>query len=180
MRFLDTLLQRWRFRKVAPWIPAGARVLDIGCHQGELFQRLRDRIGKSVGYDPLAVPGDRGGFCLLSERFTAPSSWLAGSFDAVVLAATLEHILDKTALPMEFYRLIRPGGRIIITVPLPLVDRMIDWLRWLGLLDGMSVEEHHGFVPEEALELFSKGGFRLEHRRSFQLGLNHLFVFTKP
>src|SRR5437868_3383760 len=98
MRCVDRMLQKWRARKARPWIPEGARVLDIGCHQGEFLGSLGDRIGPSVGLDPLAVPETTPRYRLLAEPFRAPTPFPDGSFDAVVLLATLEHIRDKEPL----------------------------------------------------------------------------------
>src|SRR5205823_12169587 len=78
------------------------------------------------------------------------------------------------------YRLLQPGGRVIITVPAPLVDAVIAGLRRLRLADGMSLDEHHGFDPRTTPDIFTRHGFFLEYRRRFQLGLNNLYVFRKP
>ena len=40
----DSVLQSWRIRKAAPYIPRRAHVLDIGCSDGALFRVLGDRI----------------------------------------------------------------------------------------------------------------------------------------
>ena len=40
MRVVDRVLQDWRARVARRWIPPQARVLDIGCHQGEFLRRL--------------------------------------------------------------------------------------------------------------------------------------------
>jgi SAM-dependent methyltransferase len=179
MRLLDRLLQHWRARVARPWIPGGAKVLDIGCHQGEFLKSLEGHIGPSVGMDPLAVP-EQGQRCrLLAAPFRPPAPFANAAFDAVVLLATLEHIPDKHALAGECSRLLGPGGRVVVTVPSPRVDGILRLLHRLRLIDGMSLEEHHGFDPRQTPEVFGRYGFTLIRRRRFQLGLNHLFVFRR-
>jgi SAM-dependent methyltransferase len=180
MRVLDRVLQRWRARMARPYIPAGANVLDVGCHQGEFLASLGDRIGPSVGLDPLAEPRTEPRYRLIRDLLHIPSPFPDASFDAVVMLATLEHIRDKDPLAQECSRLLRPGGRVIITVPSHAVDTIIEWLCRLRLADGMSLEEHHGYDPRTTPDIFARFGFTLERWRRFQLGLNHLFVLRKP
>jgi hypothetical protein len=52
MKAPDRLLQFWRFSKVHPYIPRGARVLDIGCADGALFRLIENKIHEGVGLDP--------------------------------------------------------------------------------------------------------------------------------
>jgi SAM-dependent methyltransferase len=180
MRCIDRVLQNWRARKARPWIAEGARVLDIGCHQGEFLKSLGERIGPSVGLDPLAVPETTRHYRLLTGMFTPPTDFPDASFDAVVMLATLEHIRDKDPLARECWRLLRPGGRVIITVPAGFVDVIVDLLCKIRLADGMSLDEHHGYDPRTTPDVFGRFGFTLERWRRFQLGLNHLFVLRKP
>jgi ubiquinone/menaquinone biosynthesis C-methylase UbiE len=180
MRALDRFLQSWRIRKARPWIPGGARVLDIGCHQGELFQSLGEQIGPSVGYDPLANSANAGRHSLVPEIFSQPSSFPDACFDVVIMLATLEHVQDKAPLAREFFRILRPRGRVIVTVPSSRVDTILGILHRFGLIEGMSLEEHHGFDPRTTPEIFAPHGFQLERRARFQLGLNYLFVFRRP
>jgi len=180
MRAIDRLLQNWRGRMARPWVPNGAAVLDIGCHQGEFLHSLGDHIGPSVGLDPLAPPRENERHRLIARAFTEPAPFQDEAFDAVVMLATLEHIRDKDALGRECYRLLRPGGRMIITVPSRWVDVIVHLLCGMRLADGMSLEEHHGYDPRTTPQVFGRHGFVLEHWRHFQLGLNHLFVLLKP
>src|SRR5262249_43805323 len=112
-----------------------------GCHQGEFLHGLGDWIGPSVGLDPLARPQTARRYRLLAEPLRGSTSFAAKSFDVVVMLATLEHIQDKEPLARECRRLLRPGGRVIGTVPAPIVDAIVDLLRRLRLADGMSLEE---------------------------------------
>ena len=44
----------------------------------------------------------------------------------------------------------------------------------------MEADQHHGFQIAEVEPLFAAAGLDLERHETFQLGLNHLFVFRKP
>jgi SAM-dependent methyltransferase len=177
---LDQALQRWRALMARPWVPAQSRLLDVGCHSGEFLQSLGDWIGPSAGMDPLAPAVAAPRYQLLPEPFGEPAPFPDTAFDVVTALATLEHIRDKEPFARECNRLLRPGGRVVITVPAPVVTGIVDVLRRLRLADGMSLEEHHGFDPWDTVPLFVQHGFHLVYRRRFQLGLNHLFVFEKP
>jgi SAM-dependent methyltransferase len=180
MKLIDRWLQSWRERKVRAWLRPGGRILDIGCHQGEFLERIGASLTDSVGLDPLARVRTTPAYALRAIPFAEPLDYPAGRFDAITLLATLEHIRDKEPLAREARRLLAPRGRLIMTVPSPRVDDIVHTLVRVGLADGMSLEEHHGFKPEETEAIFCAAGLELEHHETFQLGLNHLFVFRQP
>lgn len=181
MKRLDRILQRWRIAKVRPYIPSGARVLDIGCADGALFSQFRSHIGEMVGIDPTlrrSLELDR---CkLISGQFPQNLPW-AGPFDAITMLAVLEHIPSEQQRrwATECARLLRAGGCLVITTPSPAVDRILALLKFLGLIDGMSLEEHYGFDPRCIPSIFSAGKMELIKAEKFQFGLNNLFVFRK-
>ncbi len=155
-------------------------MLDIGCHQGEMFRLLAGRIGQSVGIDPLARPVKGPDFRLLAMGFSGQLPFPEASFDVITLLATLEHMQEKDALAESSRRLLVPLGRTVITVPQPAVEWLLGLLVATRLADGMSLEEHHGFNPADTERLFCSRGFTLEHHSRFQLGMNNLFVFRSP
>jgi len=180
VKSLDRILLRWRIGKASAWLPAEARVLDIGCHQGEFFQLNRDRIRWGVGIDPVAVPVTTDRWELRAFRFETTLPFEDGSFDAIVSLATLEHLDEHSEVAFECYRALAPGGRVILTVPEPAVDHIVDLLVRLRMADGMALEEHHGFEPSILPRVFGAAGFELEHHGRFQLGLNNVYVFRRP
>jgi 2-polyprenyl-3-methyl-5-hydroxy-6-metoxy-1,4-benzoquinol methylase len=179
MRKLDLLLQRARISQAARFVGDDARVLDIGCADGMLFERL----GVSgVGIDPaLEETISKPRYRLVPGRFPEDLDHAAGQFDCVIALAVLEHIPASSheALGEACCRALRPGGRLILTVPSPAVDRILRALRALRLIDGMALEEHFGFEPAGVPTLFSATGFELVSHRHFQLRLNNLFVFER-
>jgi SAM-dependent methyltransferase len=182
MNRVDRLLQQWRIRRVASWIRDGARVLDVGCFDAALFAELGPRIATGIGLDPLLTePITSERFRLVPGRF--PDARLdAGPFDVITMLAVLEHVpaaaLERWAHACA--ELLVPGGLVIATMPAPAVDHILHVLIRLRVLHGMSVEDHHGFEPKLAPEVFGRAGFTLAHRARFQLGLNNLFIFAKP
>lgn len=183
MTLLDRGLQRWRIARARPFIPRGARLLDVGCHDAVLFRRLGSRLRGGVGIDPLAPPaaGLANGFQVVRGMFPAdlPPGEL---FDAVTCLAVLEHVPrsgQRDFLVACADRLMA-GGVLVLTVPALAVDSILRWLRRLRLVDGMSLDQHHGYAPAETIPLAQAAGFVLVVHRRFQLGLNNLFVFRKP
>ena len=53
LRRADRVIRSLRLRQVGRFLPAEARVLDVGCYDGALFARYADRIASGVGLDPL-------------------------------------------------------------------------------------------------------------------------------
>lgn len=181
MRIGDYFIQAWRMNVASRWIVQNSRVLDIGCHQGEFFEYLAGRIAPSIGIDPLLEKeGYRGHHEFLRLFLDDRLPFSGDSFDTVVLLATIEHMQNKSVVARESFRLLRSGGRVVITVPSLMVDKILDVLVALRLVDGMSLEEHHGFKPDELPDIFKQAGFRVLVRKKFQFGLNNLFVFEKP
>ena len=180
MRIGDHFIQLWRMRVAARWITKGSRILDIGCHQGEFLKFLGEKISPSVGLDPLYQSnGNFEGHLLSAKEFHEGMPFDKNSFDAVVLLATIEHIENKAAIAREAGRLLRSGGHVVITVPSLFADKILSIFLFLGIVDGMSLEEHHGFLPEELPGIFEPHGFKLKTLKKFQFGLNNLYVFER-
>lgn len=178
MKIGDYLIQDWRMRIASKWIPAGSRVLDIGCHQGEFLAYLGEKIKPSVGIDPLLNPStSMNQHNLFPWVFQDVLPFQDRSFDVIALLATIEHMKNTEELAKESRRLLRTGGKIVITVPSSLVDHILNLLKIFHLVDGMSLEEHHGFDVNELPAIFENEGFTLRVRQKFQFCLNNLFVF---
>jgi SAM-dependent methyltransferase len=180
MMWLDGVLQRRRIRVALRELPAGARVLDIGTYDGMVF-RLAGAQG--VGIDPeLVETPPVPGVTLVRGMFPEDLPELPdGSFEAVTALAVVEHVPSEelAAWGPALARLMAPRGRLVITVPDPTVDKVLHVLIRLHLAAGMEAHQHHGFEPKELDTIFAAPLWRRVGHRTFELGLNNLYVFER-
>jgi ubiquinone/menaquinone biosynthesis C-methylase UbiE len=85
---------------------------------------------------------------------------------------------------VEAYRVLKPGGRIIVTMITAPVGRVWHFVRRSGDADqverGMQAGEVHGMSRSQVHHLLTQAGFRICSEQRFMLGLNLMTVATKP
>ncbi|MGC2160338.1 MAG: class I SAM-dependent methyltransferase [Silvibacterium sp.] len=181
MTGIDRFIQHWRIGKAMQFIPEAAQVLDIGCADGALFRAFHPGQG-SIGVDPdLRTSVSLGSAELIAGFF--PEALPDGrSFDVIAMLAVLEHVpsSEQAQLARNCFQFLKPGGKLIITVPSPMVDKILVVLKWLRLARGMKAEQHYGYDVNLTPGLFESAGFSLVQSKKFQLGLNNLFIFVRP
>ena len=161
-------------------IPKECHLLDVGAGDGSFLRFLNGHIRSGVGIDPLlTLPIEFNGCHLIPGYF--PEDFVYGrEFDVITLLAVIEHIPKDNLLVVAdtCWKYLTPGGRVVITVPHPFVDRILDVLKFFKIINGLSLEEHYGFDPEDLPNIFNL--WTLLKKERWQLGCNYLFVFTKP
>lgn len=155
-------------------VPAGARVLDIGCATGYVAELLRARGCSVVGFerDPACAAVAEahceqvivGDFDDPGDRATIPSG-----FEAVVLGDVLEHLVDPWDA-LRFTRgLLAPGGIAIASIP-----NVAAWTVRLGLVRGAFDYADAGLLDRTHLRFFTRAtahelvrgaGFEIEKER---------------
>jgi SAM-dependent methyltransferase len=149
------------------------RLLDVGCG----FNRLVRHYTNGVGVDVHPWPGAD---LIVSD--TAALQWEPASFDTVTIIAALNHIPNRLAVLKECRRVLRPDGRVVVTMLTPRTSRIWHWLRAPWDVDqrerGMRAGEVYGFTSAQLVELFKDAGFTLLSRQPFMLGLNRVYVFS--
>ena len=122
-------------------VAPGMRLLDLGCGQGRhAFEAQRrgahvvaldrnagdckdtqaamaDVVGAGVGVGAGAAAGARAGagWAVNGDGLALP--FADGTFDRIVAAEILEHVDDDRGAIAELVRVLRPGGRLAVTVP---------------------------------------------------------------
>lgn len=101
--------------------PSG-RVLDVGCGAGPGLRYLAARGAQAVGVDlvyyPLAEAQKQTtavGLVQANVEYALP--FADQSFDVVLISELVEHLYNGRPLIFDSYRVLRPGGRLIVTTP---------------------------------------------------------------
>ncbi|PSJ41871.1 class I SAM-dependent methyltransferase [Allosphingosinicella deserti] len=105
-------------RKIA--LPTDPRILEIGCGTGHNLEMLQ-QFGRADGIeiDPAAraLAAERLGRPIGASPLPALEGVEDGAYDLVAILDVLEHVEEDRAALGSIARKLRPGGRILITVP---------------------------------------------------------------
>jgi SAM-dependent methyltransferase len=120
--FIDVWTRHAMLVRLGP-LPDRPTVADIGCSTGYLLEDLRDAVpGVSlIGVD-LVAAGLRKAHANVPEARLLQADACAlpledASVDAAVSANLLEHVSDDEQALAEIFRVLRPGARAVIVVP---------------------------------------------------------------
>ena len=116
------------------------RLLDVGTADGHLLAGLREAFprcrptGVEVSEDLVRVARERGLHVVTADARSLP--FPDGSFDAVVLSATLKHVPEPERALRECRRVLVAGGHVLVLDPTPWGIRLGLWRghfdrRWL-------------------------------------------------
>lgn len=108
-------------------VSLAGNILDFGCGPGHLLELLAKYGGSYQGVDFSKVSVDaahrrlrgRRGFAAVAAVDALPTHLAEAQFDVVFLVETIEHLLpdQRVATLREVCRLLRTGGKLIVTVP---------------------------------------------------------------
>jgi SAM-dependent methyltransferase len=149
-------------RRYLSSLPAATRVLDAGCGEGVLVEEFRQA---------LAIQGVDANY---SSDFVRRGSLLDlpfadGAFDRALCLDVLEHLslAEQPRALAELFRVLRPGGELLVTVPnLAHLQSRLHFLFAGRLIRTASPAKHPGDRPvAEYLDLARRAGFSLIERR---------------
>jgi SAM-dependent methyltransferase len=143
------------------------RLLEVGCGKGRFLDRMR-RAGWQVqgtDFDPAVAQRVRDRYGLrIDVGDLAALHYPADQFDAVAMSQVIEHVHDPLALLEECRRVLRPGGRLVLSTPnaAGLAHRR-DGRYWRGLEPPRHL---HVFTPEALAACALACGFKVELLRT--------------
>lgn len=120
-----------------------ARVVDVGCGDGQKTAAFRERItcktifGIDGVFGRLKAAEKRG---VQIKQANLEQKWLlpSNAFDAVISNQVIEHISDIDHFIGEIYRILKPGGYCIIST-----ENLASWHNIFALILGFQDFSHH-------------------------------------
>lgn len=174
-----------RERVLAALGPAeGRRVLDVGCASGDLTFALALAGARTIGVDltkgmvaraearrrdappTLREAAARAAFLVAdAERIPFPD----GSFDLVTCIGVLEYVPDDAKGVRELFRVLKPGGRLVITAPhrhSPALWLELGLFRLAGLFKKREPQSfHRNYTAARLAGLLRDAGFTVRSTR---------------
>ena len=99
--------------------PNGGKLLEIGCGAGRQLKLMQD-LGwetRGVDQDLEVVEKARGKGLDVSHGYIYQQNFADGEFDAVIVNHVIEHIFELHRFLAEIYRVLKPGGRLVMVTP---------------------------------------------------------------
>ena len=174
----DRSLAWQRYRATIPYVNRNSRVCDLGCGlEASFLQRSRNRIAWGVGLDYQFNPPLCQNLSVVLANITSPLPLKSARFDHVIMLAVLEHLPQPDAVMCEVFRILAPGGSLIMTWPSAAVDPLLDFI----VSHEMESQDHQPRIAVPNMQArLRQIGFTGFHHQTFQFGLNNLMVAHKP
>lgn len=171
--------QRRRHRITTFWARGASRILDAGCGSSVIIQSLNNAIGMDVNFAKLRFLSHRGIPLLSGSSFALP--FKDGSFGCVISSQVIEHLRYDEVLFSEMWRVLKPGGILVIGTPdyATLGWRIIEPI-YGRLMPGGYRDEHITHYTHESLtSILTRHGFI--HEETAYIARSELIMrFRRP
>lgn len=181
LTFFEPIFQELRIRKILEHVPKGGTLIDVGCDQPQVFiDRVREEMKECIGVDIAVTPHEYGNVKIFQQDIEKKIRLPSNKANVITMLAVLEHMKHPTEIIAECYRMLKPDGVLLVTVPSPNSRPLLEVFSVLGLVRKEMIEQHENYFTKEHLQrLCKKAGFRTVFVEHFELGCNTFLKAVK-
>lgn len=159
---IGNYLSRTRNQIVLKYIKG--KLMDLGCGDGQLIQSYD---GQAIGVDIK----NYGAADIVVDNFNSiPQD--DQSLDTITIVASLNYFETPKEVLAECYRILDKDGLLILTMPNAHVMKI-----WHAFREKWA--HRSGYSFKQLDDLLTSSNFRLDKKKSFLFGLNHLYIYKK-
>lgn len=156
----------WRYFEVQALreIPCQRPILEIGCGDGRFSRLIFHEIDDAIDVNPRAIEKCRNISGSLYRRVRCQDArqleCTEDGYATVYANCVMEHIPDIPAVLAGCYRSLRPGGKLVITVPLQeMNDHLLVPWKWYARMRQRQLVHLNLFTQEKWEDLLRTVGF---------------------
>lgn len=151
------------------------KLLDVGCGKGDIFYFIRSKVSKIYGIDKstedLVQASERGIVTRAVDLDRQNIPYEKDNFDIVTCLDVIEHIKDPIKLIKDIHRVLKNGGRLIVSSPNIRFSSHLNSLVLKGRFPLTSVDKSaydgghiHYFTFNDLKQILLNNGFKIEHK----------------
>ncbi len=133
-------------------LPHAGNLLDAGGGTGRVAEALRSHVGSlivaDVSWGMLSQARQKDLVAAATETEHLP--FANNFFDRVLMVDALHHVVSQAETIRELYRVLKPGGRLVIEEP----DLRTFAVKLIALAEKLALMRSHFLDPEQIISLF--------------------------
>lgn len=145
-----------KLRSLIPNIPNGV-LLDAGGGTGRVSQFLHDKAAHIIvadgSFEMLRKARSKDGIQTVSSHIER-LPFQNDSFDCIIMVDSFHHVDNQSDTASELWRVLKPGGKLIIEEP----NVLFASIKLLALAEKLALMQSHFLTPENISRLLDRDG----------------------
>ena len=183
---LSGFLARKRKEKALPYIKNSKKILDVGCGLslwGKTIKSNQQYLGIDISKSIIKKNLENNSFH--NQNFQCfdfdhnDENELGNGFDLIIMLAIIEHFPNPSKSMKIIARLLKPGGKIVITTPTPYGDVILDIGAKFRIFATDKHEHNELFNYASLKAVTENANLKLRHYEKFLFFQNQFAVLEK-
>jgi demethylmenaquinone methyltransferase/2-methoxy-6-polyprenyl-1,4-benzoquinol methylase len=135
-------------------LPIVGDLLDVGGGTGRVAEALKAQVSQVVVVDAsmeMLVQAQKKNGLSLTRSYSESLPFRAETFERVIMVDALHHVIDQQNSASEIWRVVKPGGLVVILEP----DIRKIAVKGVAIIEKVLLMRSHFLSPERIAKIFS-------------------------